>query len=123
MIWGMGGPSGTVTFLFTDIEGSTRLWDSAPEAMGVALERHNTMVRGAVGAAGGYVFATGGDGFAAAFARAGDGLAAAVGAQGALEAEAWPEGRRSGCAWLFTPVRRSSVAATTSAPRSIRRPG
>jgi predicted ATPase/class 3 adenylate cyclase len=88
----MGGPSGTVTFLFTDIEGSTRLWETASAAMGVALERHNIMVRAAIEEAGGYVFATGGDGFAAAFARAGDGLAAALGAQERLEAETWPEG-------------------------------
>jgi class 3 adenylate cyclase len=88
----MGVPSGTVTFLFTDIEGSTKLWEAASAAMGVALERHDTIVRGAIEEAGGYVFATGGDGFAAAFARAGDGLAAALRAQEALEAETWPEG-------------------------------
>ena len=61
-------PSGTVTFLFTDIEGSTRLWESAPEAMRQALERHDTLLRLAIEAHGGYVFATGGDGFAVAFA-------------------------------------------------------
>jgi len=49
--------------------------------MGVALERHNIMVRAAIEEAGGYVFATGGDGFAAAFSRAGHGLAAAMRAQ------------------------------------------
>jgi predicted ATPase/class 3 adenylate cyclase len=92
MMLGVGGPSGTVTFLFTDIEGSTRLWETASPAMGVALERHNVMVRGAIEEAGGYVFATGGDGFAAAFARAGDGLAAAQRAQQGLAAETWPEG-------------------------------
>jgi predicted ATPase/class 3 adenylate cyclase len=88
---GVGVPSGTVTFLFTDIEGSTRLWETASAAMGVALERHNLIVRAAIEEAGGYVFATGGDGFAAAFARAADGLVAALGAQEALEAEIWPE--------------------------------
>jgi predicted ATPase/class 3 adenylate cyclase len=88
---GVGVPSGTVTFLFTDIEGSTRLWETTSAAMGVALERHNVMVRAAIEEAGGFVFATGGDGFAAAFARAGDGLAAASRAQEALEAEAWPD--------------------------------
>jgi len=62
-------PSGTVTFLFTDIEGSTRLWDSAPDAMRGALEVHDSILRGAIGDHGGYVFATGGDGFAVAFAR------------------------------------------------------
>jgi predicted ATPase len=60
--------------------------------MGVALERHNVVVRAAIEEAGGYVFATGGDGFAVAFARAGDGLAAALRAQQGLAAERWPEG-------------------------------
>jgi predicted ATPase/class 3 adenylate cyclase len=92
MAVGVRVPSGTVTFLFTDIEGSTTLWETASAAMGVALERHNVMVRAAIEEAGGYVFATGGDGFAAAFSRAGDGLAAAMRAQEALEAETWPEG-------------------------------
>ena len=88
----MPGPSGTVTFLFTDVEGSTRLWEAAPESMRLALARHDGIIRKAVDAHGGYVFATGGDGLAAAFARAGDALAAAVDAQAALGAECWPEG-------------------------------
>ncbi|HZQ87286.1 MAG TPA: adenylate/guanylate cyclase domain-containing protein, partial [Acidimicrobiales bacterium] len=88
----MGAPSGTVTFLFTDIEGSTRLWDEEPEMMRVALERHDAMVRAAIRDAGGVVFATGGDGFAAAFSRAGDALAASVAIQRALTRERWPNG-------------------------------
>jgi predicted ATPase/class 3 adenylate cyclase len=88
----VGAPTGTVTFLFTDIEGSTRLWESAPEAMRVALGRHDEVVRAAIVAQGGYVFATGGDGFAAAFARAGDAIGAAVASQATLAAEPWPEG-------------------------------
>jgi predicted ATPase/class 3 adenylate cyclase len=83
-------PSGTVTFLFTDIEGSTGLWESAPEAMRSALARHDAILRSTIERHGGYVFATGGDGFAAAFARAGDALRAALDAQLALTAEAWP---------------------------------
>ncbi len=83
-------PSGTVTFLFTDIEGSTHQWESAPDAMRVALERHDAIVAGAISAHDGYVVKTTGDGFHAAFARAGDALAAAVDAQQALGAEAWP---------------------------------
>ena len=74
MAVGVRVPSGTVTFLFTDIEGSTRLWEAASAAMGVALERHNQIVRAAIEEAGGYVFATGGDGFAAAFAPGGRGV-------------------------------------------------
>jgi class 3 adenylate cyclase len=85
-------PSGTVTIMFTDIEGSTRLWEGAPDSMRAALARHDAIVRDAIKAHGGFVFATGGDGFAAAFARAGDGLAAAADAQNALHAQAWPAG-------------------------------
>jgi class 3 adenylate cyclase len=77
----VGRPSGTVTFLFTDIEGSTRLWESAPDAMCLALARHDEIRRGSVEERGGHAFATGGDGFAAAFARAGDAVAAAKNAQ------------------------------------------
>jgi class 3 adenylate cyclase len=88
----MGPPSGTVTFLFTDIEGSTHLWEAAPDAMRAALAWHDSILRDAIEADGGYVFATGGDGFAAAFARAGDALAAAEKARMALASEEWPEG-------------------------------
>jgi len=89
---GVGAPAGTVTFLFTDIEGSTRLWQSVPEAMRLALQRHDLIVRAAIEAHGGYVFSRAGDGFAAAFARAGDALAAATGAQSGLGVERWPDG-------------------------------
>jgi class 3 adenylate cyclase len=78
--------------VFTDIEGSTGLWEAAPEAMCAALARHDAVVRGAIEAHGGYVFATGGDGFAAAFGRAGDAVAAGVEAQTTLVAEDWPDG-------------------------------
>ena len=62
-------PSGTVTFLFTDIEGSTCLWQAAPDAMPQGLERHDANCPGGDRGARGYVFSTGGDGFASAFAR------------------------------------------------------
>jgi predicted ATPase/class 3 adenylate cyclase len=88
----VGGPSGTVTFLFTDIEGSTRLWETAPGRMRAALARHDELLRAAIEPHGGYVFSTGGDGLGAAFARAGDGAAAASEAQASLRAEPWPEG-------------------------------
>jgi predicted ATPase len=81
-----------VTFLFTDIEGSTGLWESAPDAMRTALARHDVTVREAIDAHGGSVFATGGDGFAAAFSRAADAVAAATAAQAALAVEPWPVG-------------------------------
>jgi predicted ATPase/class 3 adenylate cyclase len=87
----VAAPTGTVTFLFTDIEGSTRLWDEHPAEMGEALAEHDQIVRTAIESNGGYVFATGGDGFAAAFPRVGDAVRAAVGAQAALEMVVWPE--------------------------------
>jgi predicted ATPase/class 3 adenylate cyclase len=87
----VGLPSGTVTFVFTDIEGSTQLWEAAPDAMRTALARHDVIVRGAIEAHGGYVFATGGDGFAAAFARAADAISATVASQGRLGEEPWPD--------------------------------
>jgi predicted ATPase/class 3 adenylate cyclase len=85
-------PAGTVTFLFTDIEGSTRLWESATDSMRLALERHDAIFRSAIEDNGGYVFATGGDGFAVAFNRVGQALATAAAAQAMLGAESWPEG-------------------------------
>ena len=85
-------PSGTVTFLFTDIEGSTRLWATEPDGMRVGLARHDAILRSAVEAHGGYVFSTGGDGLAAAFPRAGEAVIAALEAQTRLVAETWPEG-------------------------------
>ena len=85
-------PSGTVTFLFTDIEGSTPLWDSFPDAMGAALARHDEILRRAIDANGGHVFSTAGDGFGAVFSRAANAIAAGLAAQRALSAEAWVGG-------------------------------
>ena len=76
-------PSGTVTFLFTDVVGSTTLWEVAPDVMRVAIARHDALLHAAIDEHDGYVFATGGDGFAAAFARAGDAIRAAVAGQAA----------------------------------------
>ena len=85
-------PAGTVTFLFTDIEGSTRLWESATDSMRLALERHDSILRSVIEDNLGYVFATGGDGFAVAFSRVGEALATAEAAQALFGAESWPEG-------------------------------
>ncbi|MDP8922072.1 MAG: tetratricopeptide repeat protein [Chloroflexota bacterium] len=82
-------PSGTVTFLFTDIEGSTALWERHSEAMRAALGRHDAVLRDAIEARRGYIFKTMGDAVCAAFATAPDALAAAVAAQHALQAECW----------------------------------
>ena len=84
-------PTGTVTFLFTDIEGSTNLWEQHPEAMKVAVARHDAILRSAVEAHLGYVVKTMGDGLLAAFATGHAALAAAVQAQRSLLAETWGE--------------------------------
>ena len=87
-------PTGTVTFLFTDIEGSTPLWDQRPEAMRRALAHHNALLRHAIEAHAGVVFKVVGDAFHAAFAMPEDAVAAAVEAQRALQSqpdEAWGE--------------------------------
>ncbi len=84
-------PTGTVTFLFTDIEGSTALHENYPHQMYAALERHDEILRGNIEANGGYVFSTSGDAFCAAFDTARDALKAALAAQRALFAEGWPK--------------------------------
>jgi predicted ATPase/class 3 adenylate cyclase len=84
-------PSGTVTFLFTDIEGSTRLWERDGDVMARALVRHNELLDKAIAEHGGIHFKTIGDAFQAAFPHARDGVAAAVAAQRALAAEPWSE--------------------------------
>ena len=84
-------PSGTVTFLFTDIEGSTARWEHRPEAMAAALARHDALLRAAIEAHGGHVVKTTGDGFHAAFSDARDAVMAAVDAQCRLTAEPWGE--------------------------------
>ncbi|MDP9370306.1 MAG: hypothetical protein M3Q03_18880 [Chloroflexota bacterium] len=60
-------PVSAVTFLFTDVEGSTKRWEHHPEAMGAAIARHDALLRGAVEAHGGHVFKTVGDAVCAAF--------------------------------------------------------
>ena len=87
----MNPPVGTVTFLFSDIEGSTRLWERHPEAMRVALRRHDGLMRDAMTAHDGYVFKTIGDAFCVAFDRASDAVAAAAQAQQSLHDEEWGE--------------------------------
>ena len=63
-------PIGTVTFLFTDIEGSTRLWEETPDGMKLALARHDSLLRAAIETNGGHVFKTAGDAFSGRIARA-----------------------------------------------------
>ena len=84
-------PSGTVTFLFTDLEQSTRLWEDNPDAMHGALARHDEIVRSAIVEHDGQIVKPTGDGFHAAFADASRAIDAAVAAQLALSQEDWGE--------------------------------
>ncbi len=79
-------PTGTVTFLFSDIEGSTVRWERDRKAMEPALARHDELMRATLEARGAYTFKTMGDAFCAAFATAADAIAAALDAQRALAA-------------------------------------
>src|SRR3954471_15744583 len=77
-------PTGAVTFVFTDIEGSTALWEQHPEAMQAALARHDTLLRDVIESSGGCVVKSTGDGVYAVFAAVADALAACVNAQRSL---------------------------------------
>ncbi len=85
------GPTGTVTFLFTDVEGSTRLWERYPEAMTDVLQRHEEILSTAINERDGVIVKATGDGVMAAFPSATAALAASIAAQRALLAEAWPD--------------------------------
>src|SRR5499427_8666696 len=89
-----GLPAGTVTFLLTDIEGSTRLWESVPDAMEVALDRHNQLLTSVIEGHGGVVVTSRGEGdsFFAVFPSAVSAVEAAGACQRRLGSEAWPEG-------------------------------
>lgn len=82
-------PSGTVTFVFSDIEGSTQRWDSNRQAMQAAVRRHDELLRVAIESSGGYIFKTIGDAFCAAFGSAEDALAATLQAQRTVGQEDW----------------------------------
>src|SRR5829696_1703341 len=84
-------PSGTVTFLFTDIEGSTKRWQTYPEAMGAAVARHDALLRAEIERREGYVFKTVGGAFCAAFPTVPLAVAAALAAQRDLAAADWGE--------------------------------
>ena len=84
-------PTGTVTFLFTDIEGSTKLWENDPEAMQASLARHDQILADSIDASEGHVFKTVGDAFCAAFPTAPDALQAALEAQHRLLSTRWEE--------------------------------
>jgi predicted ATPase/class 3 adenylate cyclase/DNA-binding NarL/FixJ family response regulator len=91
---GFSLPTGTVTFLLTDVEGSSRRWEDAPDAMAEAVSRHYVLLDERIARHGGVrpVEQGEGDSVVAAFSRASDAVAAALDAQRALTAEHWPAG-------------------------------
>ena len=106
-------PSGTVTFLLTDIEGSTRLWEQHPNAMPAALADHDARLGAAITAHGGVLVKSRGEGDSlfAVFARATDALAAALAGQRALAAEGvgsreWGVGSRGRVRLPYSPGQR-----------------
>ena len=103
-------PSGTVTFLFTDIESSTRRWQDDPEAMRALLVEHDAILRDAIDKHRGQFFEHTGDGVEAVFSSASDAVNAA-----STRRLGRPMCRR--CGWGCTPARPSSVTAIVSGRR------
>jgi len=85
-------PSGTVTFLFTDIEGSTKLWERGARAMRSVIGRHDEILNSSIEGIEGFVFKTVGDAFCAAFGSASNAVGAGLEVQRALSSEEWEEG-------------------------------
>ncbi len=85
-------PAGIVTFLFTDVEGSTRLWAADAAATAASFERHDAIIREAIVSRGGYVFGWAGDHFRGAFTDPSAAVDAAMAAQAALDACDWGDG-------------------------------
>jgi predicted ATPase/class 3 adenylate cyclase len=92
----MSVPSGVVTFVFSDIEGSTRLWEIDPSGMERSLSRHDEIARATIQRAGGFLFKHTGDGFGAAFGSVSAALSAASDVAAALAEEHW-EGPALSC--------------------------
>jgi class 3 adenylate cyclase len=112
-------PTGTVTFLLTDVEGSTQRWEAAPAAMTAAIARHYELLDQAIEGHGGVrpVEQGEGDSVVAAFSRASDAVAARW-----RHSERWPPSRgprapTSGCGWRCTRARCNCVATTTTSAR------
>src|SRR4030095_6834241 len=120
-------PSGTVTFLFTDIEGSTKLAQQYPDRWEILRARHHTILQTAMELFNGYVFQIVGDAFCVAFHTASDGLGAAVEAQQKLHSENWEDtpikvrmGLHSGSAeWHGTDYRGYLTMATVQRVMSV----
>ena len=99
--WAAGLPTGVVTFCFSDIEGSTALWEAHPEAMAEALVRHDELIADAVQARGGSLIDSMGEGDStvSVFTSAPHAVEAALAANRALAAEPWPPGIRIAVRW------------------------
>jgi hypothetical protein len=112
-------PAGTVTFLLTDIEGSTRLWETVPEAMEAALERHNRLLIGVIEGHGGVVVTSRGEGdssspsFPAQLPRSRRPALASSGSG----PRGGRRGPRCGCGWRCTPAKRGCAEASMSTTR------
>src|SRR5207245_7879142 len=115
-------PSGTVTFLFTDIEGSTQLVKRLRGGYAELLADHQRILRGSFEEAGGHEIDTQGDSFFVAFRRAGDAVAAAVPGQRGLAAHDWPKGVELKVRIGLQPGE-PSVGGAGYAPRAGHRPG
>ena len=115
-------PTGTVTFLFTDIESSTRLWEEQGDAMGAALAQHDALLRDAVEGAGGHVIKTTGDGIHAVFASPSGAVTAAVNGQLALERGEWgPTGALRVRMGVHTGNAEAPTATTSGRPSTAPR--
>jgi len=107
-------PTGTVTFLFTDIEGSTLLWERDARAMRSALARHDEILRSVIEERGGHVFKTVGDAFCAAFPSAPEALGTAIFANARSTMRSGKKEPRSVYGWRCTREPWMSREATTS---------
>ena len=116
-------PIGTVTFLFTDIEGSTQLVAALGDGYGPVLEEHALLIRKAIADHAGREVSTEGDAFFAVFSSAVDAVRAAADAQRALASQRWPRACPCACEWGCTPAWDASAATATWALTCIVQPG
>ena len=114
-------PSGTLTFVFTDIEGSTKVLLGLRDRYAEALATHNVIVEEATTSQGGHIFGSEGDALKLVFDDARSAVAAAAQAQRALAAQAWPEGQVVRVRMGSIPVRQRAWRTTTSGSCSMRR--
>jgi len=121
-----GLPTGTVTFLLTDVEGSTKLWEAGADETAASIARHYALLDAAVALNGGArpVEQGEGDSVVAAFSRASDAVAAALDVQRAFAQEVCPRVGRYASGWRSTPERLAcATPGTTSGRRSSGAPG